>query len=163
MLEKHLFQGLKGQHEGPFVFLGQNARRGPQPEHQVLPCPLPQGDFLDILHDVAAGLDALDIGLQIPHHGKALSSKIRAGAGAEAQIFAAGPILGIVPGVQALPAEIGNFILPEAMVAQSLYSGHIHICLGVIVRQAHEVLHVVQRGTFLYLQAVAAHVFRVQL
>ena len=163
VLEEHLFQGLKGQHKGPLVFLGQDARRGPQPEHQVLPCPFPQGDLLDILHDIAAGLYALDVGLQIPHHGKALPSKIRAGAGAEAQVFAAGPILGIVPGVQALSAEIGNFILPEAVVAQSLHGGHIHICLGVIVRQAHEVLHVVQRGTFLYLQAVAAHVLRVQL
>lgn len=84
VLLQDFFQRLKGKHEHPLVFLGGDAGVGPQTEHDVLSRPLPQRNFLDVLHDVAAGADAVDIALQIGNQGEPLAREIRAGAGAEA-------------------------------------------------------------------------------
>ena len=163
MLRQYLCQRLKGQQEHPLVFVGGNARAGTQPEHQVFTGPLPQGDVLNVLHDLAAIPDALDVSLQVPGQGEPLTRKVGAGAGAEAQIFPAGPVFHVVAGVQALTGKVGDLILPVAPGAEHLHSSKVHICLEVVSGQVGGILVFVQRRTFFHFQAVAADVFRQQL
>ena len=75
--------------------------------------------FGDFLYDyINKNQDALDVAMEIPGQGEPLAGKVGAGAGAEAQIFAAGPVLHIVPGVQTLPGEVGDLILQKAPLLQ---------------------------------------------
>ena len=136
-----LLNGVEAQQVLPLVFACADAVVGSQAQHQVVTGPLPDGDLLDILHDLAAFLNAPDVGHQVTGQDEALAGEVGAGVGAEAQIFAAGPVFQIVPGQMALPAEIGDLVLAEALVTQDLYGGQVHIRLGVIVRQIAGILN----------------------
>ena len=67
-----------------------------------------------------------------------------------------------MPGYMSLAAEIGDLILPVAMLPQDPDGFQIHIRLGVIVGKVRKLLHFVQGCALLYLQSVAADVLRPQ-
>lgn len=160
---QNLHQGLEGQQEQPLVFVGGDALLGAQAEHQVFARPLPQGDLLHVLHDLAAVPDALDVGLDVPGQGEPLAGKVGAGTGAEAQVFPASPVFHIVAGILALAAEVGNLVLPVAPGPQQLHGGKVHIRLQVVVGQVRRFLVVPQGRALLDFQAIAADVLGQEL
>ena len=111
-------------------------------------------------HHLAAAHDAVDVGPQVAHHGEILAGKIGAGIGAEAQIFTAVPVFQIVAGHLGFAAEIGNFVLPVALVCQQLYCLQVHFRLGVVVGQITKIPVFVEGRSLLHAEAVAADMLR---
>ena len=103
-----------------------------------------------------------DVGVQVFFVGIPDAAEIAVGAGAEAGVFLKLPIFQVVPGFPARLGEVGNFVLLIAVLLQKFHGLQVHIRLFLVSRQTGGVLHGKERRPFLYLQAVAAQMLRVQ-
>lgn len=106
--------------------------------------------------------DALDIGAQVRLDGEALARKVRGGTGAEAEIFAARPVLQIVAGAETGLGKIGNLVVLVAVVLQNFRGGKVHIGLHVVIREVGAVAVLPQGRVRLDLEGVAGHVLRLE-
>lgn len=98
----------------PAVLHAVDALGGAQAEHEVLAAPLPLGDKLRAVDDIAPVKDSVDVGVQIPDEGVAPAAEIGVGPGAEADIGPGEPVAEIVPGLEAGLGEVGDLILGVA-------------------------------------------------
>ena len=85
--------GLKIQAELSAVFPFLDAPQSAHAEHQVLPGLFRRGDGLNLLQLGRAGGDGLEVSLQVPGIGIALTAEIGVCPRAEAQVLPACPLL----------------------------------------------------------------------
>jgi hypothetical protein len=76
------------------------------------------GEYLSDYSWKAFFCDSCDVSAQITHGGKPLTAKIGAGVRAKAQVLATLPVFQVVTANVAFFTEIGNFVLPIAVICQ---------------------------------------------